>query len=64
MPNNLDAVFALVNFSPQQLIAAIVNIPPTINALAFADQMGELFRVLELEFSVKSCNPTFGRMGG
>jgi hypothetical protein len=30
------------------------NIPPTINALTFANPMGEFFRVLELEFFVKN----------
>ncbi len=54
MPNNPDPVPISVNFSPQQLIATTVNIPPTINAPAFADPLGEFFWVLELEFSVKS----------
>jgi hypothetical protein len=40
MPNNPDLVFILVIVSPQQLIVVIANIPPTINALAFADLMG------------------------
>jgi hypothetical protein len=31
-----------------------VNIPPTIHAPTFADPVGEFFRILELEFSVKS----------
>ncbi len=31
-----------------------MNIHPTINALAFADLVGEFFRVLDLEFSVKN----------
>jgi hypothetical protein len=30
------------------------NILPTIDAPAFADPMGEFFRVVELEFSIKS----------
>jgi hypothetical protein len=54
VPNNPDAVPTSVNLSPQQLIVATTNIPPTIDALAFADPMGEFFRVLELEFLVKS----------
>jgi hypothetical protein len=54
MPNNLDSVTILVNLSPLQLIVAIVNILPTINAPTFADPMGEFLQVLELEFSVKS----------
>jgi hypothetical protein len=54
MPNNLDLVPTLVNISLQQLIVATANIPPTINAPAFIDPMGEFFRVLELEFPVKS----------
>jgi hypothetical protein len=43
MPNNPDPVPISVNFSPQQLIATTVNIPPTINAPAFADPLGEFF---------------------
>jgi hypothetical protein len=54
MPNNLDPVLTLVNLSPQQFISATVNIPPTIDALAFIDPVGEFFRILELEFSIKS----------
>jgi hypothetical protein len=54
MPNNLNPVPMLVNFSPQQLIAATTNIPPTIDATVFADPVGEFFQVLELEFPVKS----------
>jgi len=54
MPNNPDVVPTSVNLSPQQLIVIIVNIPPTIHALAFVDPVGEFFRVFELEFSVKS----------
>jgi hypothetical protein len=54
VPNNPDSVLTLVNLSPQQFIVVTVNIPPTINAIAFADPVGEFFRVLELEFSVKS----------
>jgi hypothetical protein len=54
VPNNLDLIPILINLYAQQLIVVTANIPPTINALAFADQVGEFFRVLELEFSVKS----------
>jgi hypothetical protein len=52
VPNNPDPVPTSVNLSPQQLIAATANIPPTINAPAFADPVGEFFRILELEFPV------------
>jgi hypothetical protein len=54
MPNNPDPITILENLSPQQLIAAIANILPSIDALAFADPVGEFFRVFELGFSVKS----------
>ncbi len=54
MPNNLDLVPTLVNISPQQLMAATINIPPTANAPVFTDPVGEFFRILELEFPVKS----------
>jgi hypothetical protein len=53
-PNNPDLVPTSSNLFPQQLIAVTVNIPLTIDAAAFADLVGEFFRVLELEFSVKS----------
>jgi hypothetical protein len=43
MLNNLDPVPILVNLSPQQLIILIVNILPTIDAITFADPMGEFF---------------------
>jgi hypothetical protein len=43
MPNNLDLVGTSVNLSPQQLIVATANIPPTIDALTFADPVGEFF---------------------
>ncbi len=52
--NNPDPVPTSVNLSLQQLITATANIPPTIDALAFADPVGEFFRILELEFLVKS----------
>ncbi len=54
MPNNPDIVLTLVNLSPQQLIVVTANIPFTIDAPAFVDPVGEFFRVLELEFPVKS----------
>ncbi len=54
MPNNLNPVLTSINISLQELIVVTTNITPTINALAFADPVGEVFRVLELEFSVKS----------
>jgi hypothetical protein len=54
MPNNLNLVPTSVNLSPQQLIVLIANIPHTINALAFADPMGECFQILELKFLVKN----------
>jgi hypothetical protein len=54
VPNNPDPVPTSVNLSPQQLIAATTNIPPTTDAPAFADPVGEFFRILELEFPVKS----------
>jgi hypothetical protein len=56
VPNNPDPVPTSVVLSPQQFIAATANIPPTINAPAFADPMpvGEFFRILELEFPIKS----------
>jgi len=43
VPNNLNLVPTSVHLSPQQLIVATTNIPPTINALAFTDPMGEFF---------------------
>jgi len=54
MPNNLDLVPTSVNLSPQQLITTTVNIPPTIDAPAFVDPMGEFYRIIQLEFSIKS----------
>jgi len=67
MPNNPDPIPTLVNFYPQQLIVATTNTPPTIDAPAFVDQVGEFFQVLELEFSVKNMKkfsnspPSIGR---
>jgi hypothetical protein len=43
MPNNPDLVPILVNISLQQLIVGIANIPPNMDALAFANPMGEFF---------------------
>jgi hypothetical protein len=43
MPNNLDPVPTSINLSPQQLIVAITNIPPTTDAPTFTDAMGEFF---------------------
>jgi hypothetical protein len=54
VPNNPDPVPTSVNLSPQQLIVATTNIPPTTDAPAFVDPVGEFFRILELEFLVKS----------
>jgi hypothetical protein len=54
MPNNPDSVCTSVNLYFRQLIVVIANIPPTINALAFVDPVGEFFRILELKFLVKS----------
>jgi len=54
VPNNPDLVPTSINLSPQQLIAATINIPPTTDAPAFADPVGEFFQILELEFPVKS----------
>jgi len=54
VPNNPDPVPTSINLSPQQLIAATANIPPTTDAPTFADPVGEFCRILELEFPVKS----------
>jgi len=54
VPNNPNPIPTSINLFLQQLIVATANNPPTINAPAFTDPMGEFFRVLELEFSVKS----------
>jgi hypothetical protein len=54
MPNNLDLVPTSVNFSLQQLIVTTANIPPTIDAPTFINQVGEFFQILELKFPVKS----------
>jgi len=54
VPNNPDSIPISVNLFPQQLIVATANIPPTTDALAFVDPVGEFFQILELEFPVKS----------
>jgi hypothetical protein len=54
MPNNLDPKPTSINLSPQQLIAATANIPPTIDAPAFVDLVREFFQILELDLLVKS----------
>jgi len=43
MPNNPNLVPTSVNLSLQQFIVATTNIPPTINAPAFADLVKEFF---------------------
>jgi hypothetical protein len=47
VPNNPNLVPTSINIFPQQLIVVIANIPPTINAPTFANQVGEFFQVLE-----------------
>jgi hypothetical protein len=54
MPNNPDLVPISINFSCQQFIVAIANNAFTIDAPTFANPMGEVFRVLKLEFSMNS----------
>ncbi len=54
MPNNPYPVPTSVNLYLQQFIVPTINIPPTIDAPAFADLVGGFFRILELEFLVKS----------
>jgi hypothetical protein len=54
VPNNPDPLPTSVNLYLQQLIVVTANIPPTTDAPAFVDPVGEFFRVLELEFPVKS----------
>jgi hypothetical protein len=43
VPNNPDLVLTSITLSLQQLIVVTANIPPTINALAFANPMGKFF---------------------
>ena len=67
--NNPAPVPTSVALSPQQLATAMVNIPPTIDSSTFSDPVGEFFRVLELEFPVKSSEKilqlaTFSRQKG
>jgi hypothetical protein len=54
MPNILDPVLTSINLFPQQFIVTATNIPPIIDAPAFANLVGEFFRVLELEFPIKN----------
>ncbi len=54
MPNNLDPIPTSVNISLQQLIVIITIIPPTIDAPTFIDLVGDFFKVIELEFPIKS----------
>jgi len=46
MPNNPDPIPTLRNLSPQQFIVATANIPPTTDAPAFADPLGDSFEFL------------------
>jgi hypothetical protein len=55
MPNNPDPIPTLINLSLTQLIVVSVNNPPTIEIPSFVDPVGEFFRVLDLEFLIKSC---------
>ncbi len=50
VPNNLDLVPISINLYPQQLIATIANILPTINAPGFIDQWGNFFELLSWNF--------------
>jgi hypothetical protein len=54
VPNNLNLVPISIIFFLQQFIVVTANILPTINVPTFADLVGEFFRVLELEFSIKN----------
>jgi hypothetical protein len=54
VPNNPNLVPISINLFPQQFTITIANIPPTIDAPAFVDLVGEFFRVIELEFLVKN----------
>jgi hypothetical protein len=44
----------LAHYVHYEALDVYTNILPTMDALAFANPMGEFFRVLELRFSVKS----------
>jgi len=46
LPNNPNPVPISINLSPQQLIVATVNIPPTTDAPAFTDRVGNSFGFL------------------
>jgi hypothetical protein len=52
VPNHPDLIPTSVSLSPQQFIVVTTNILPIIDAPAFANPVGEFFRVFELEFSV------------
>ncbi len=54
VPNNLNLVPTSIKLSLQQFITITANIPPIIDAPVFANVVGEFFRILELEFSVKN----------
>jgi hypothetical protein len=54
LPNNPDPIPISVNLFFQQLIAATVNIFPTIDAMVFVEPMRKLFQVLELKFPVNN----------
>ncbi len=56
VPNNPNLVPTSVIFFPQQPIIVTINIPPTIDAPAFTDPVGEFFQVFELEFLINSYN--------
>jgi hypothetical protein len=43
MPNNPNIIPTSINLFFQQLIVVTANIPPTINAPAFVDPVGEFF---------------------
>jgi len=43
VPNNPDPIPTSINLSPQQLIVATANIPPTTDAPTFVDPVGEFF---------------------
>ena len=69
MANNPAPVPTSVALSPQQLAAATDTISPTIGSPTFSDPVGEFFRILELEFPVKSSEKilqlaTFSRQKG
>jgi hypothetical protein len=54
VPNNPNPVPTSINLYLQQIITTTTNNPPNINAPTFANPIGEFFRVLELEFSIKN----------